>query len=107
MGLTRAQHTWAGRYEFLLHAEGREGGSGNQYCSGRCRWYFCSTTVATFSAEELAVYIPLHFLEDQRSATNFTASGLLDAFRKELPRLSQLRKLADTLYVFALAGFSS
>ena len=67
----------------------------------------CSTTVATFSAEELAVYIPLHFLEDQRSATNFTASGLLDAFRKELPRLSQLRKLAGTLYVFALAGFSS
>jgi hypothetical protein len=67
----------------------------------------CSTTVATFSAEELAVYMPLHFLEDQRSATTFTAGGLLDAFRKELPRLSQPRKLAGTPYIFALAGFSS
>jgi hypothetical protein len=41
----------------------------------------CSTTVATFSAEELAVH-PLHSLEEQRSATTFTAGGVARCFQK-------------------------
>jgi hypothetical protein len=42
----------------------------------------CSATVATISAEELAVYIRMHSLEDQRSATTFTAGGAARFFPK-------------------------
>ena len=41
----------------------------------------CSTTVATFSAEELAVH-SLRSLEEQRSPATFTAGGVARCFQK-------------------------